>query len=213
MIAHALSILQKELEAHLNLYGNGNGSATARVALFNLAEGLSGENQYSTEAKEKIVIGVVNSREEKTLKNVPNYVRNDVTLKASYENAPIFLNFYILVAATHEKYETALLHLSRAIRFFQAKNVFTHENVTPTFLDVQLPMTDMDQLETFKLIMDFYSPTLEEVNHLWGTLGGKQYPFALYMMRILELKFRIVQSESGLITEVVNSFSNKKTNN
>jgi hypothetical protein len=57
-------------------------------------------------------------------------------------------------------------------------------------------------LSEFKLIFDLYSPSLEEVNHMWGTLGGKQYPFALFNMRLLDLKFRAVTAESGLITEV-----------
>jgi hypothetical protein len=50
---------------------------------------------------------------------------------------------------------------------------------------------------------------MEEVNHLWGTLGGKQYPFVLYLLRMLDLKFQAVQSEGNLITEVVADFSHK----
>jgi hypothetical protein len=50
---------------------------------------------------------------------------------------------------------------------------------------------------------------MEEVNHLWGTLGGRQYPFVLYMLRMLDLKFKAVQSESGLITQVVSDFYHK----
>ena len=50
---------------------------------------------------------------------------------------------------------------------------------------------------------------MEEVNHLWGTLGGKQYPFVLYTLRLLELKFKAAQGEAGLITAVINDFSHK----
>ena len=50
---------------------------------------------------------------------------------------------------------------------------------------------------------------MEEVNHLRGTLGGKQYPFVVYVMRMLDLKFKAVQSESGLITEIVSDFAHK----
>jgi hypothetical protein len=50
---------------------------------------------------------------------------------------------------------------------------------------------------------------MEEVNHLWGTLGGKQYPFVLYVLRMLDLKFKAVQHESGVITEVVSDFYHK----
>jgi hypothetical protein len=72
-----------------------------------------------------------------------------------------------------------------------------------------VPFNSPDHLESFKLNIDLYSPSLEEVNHLWGTLGGKQYPFALYLLTMLELKFRAIQSESGLITTVVTDFRHK----
>jgi hypothetical protein len=44
---------------------------------------------------------------------------------------------------------------------------------------------------------------------MWGMLGGKQFPFALYSMRMLELKFHATERESGLITEVASGFSHK----
>lgn len=211
MIAHALSIIQKELNAHLTAH---HAAVSTKVLLHNLAEGMIGGNGGGTVPRENIVLMVVNAREEKTLKNMPNYVRNDVTLRATYENPPVFLNFLLLFTATSSDYNDALLDLSRTIRFFQSKNVFTHDNVLPASLvGTPMPIPELDELETFKLILDFYSPTLEEVNHLWGTLGGKQYPSVLYMMRLLDLKFKAVQSESGLITEVVSDFYHKKTAN
>ena len=66
-----------------------------------------------------------------------------------------------------------------------------------------------DRLAEFKLIFNLWSPTFEEVNDMWGMLGGKQFPFALYSMRMLELRFQATQRESGLITEVVSSFHHK----
>lgn len=211
MIAHALSILQKELNAHLTAH---YGADSKMVLLHNLAEGLTGGSGGGTIPRENIVLMVVNAREEKTLKNVANYIRNDVTLRVTYENPPVFLNFLLLFTATDDTYSNAILHLSRTIRFFQSKNVFTHDNVLPaSLLGTPIPISPLDELETFKLILDFYSPTLEEVNHLWGTLGGKQYPSVLYMMRMLDLKFKAVQSESGLITEVQSNFYHKKPAN
>jgi len=35
---------------------------------------------------------------------------------------------------------------------------------------------------------------------MWGMLGGKQFPFALYSMRMLELQFHATEREGGLIT-------------
>lgn len=202
MLLHALKIIQTELETHLTAYAPTGDEG--KVVLENLSEGLASSG--GTVTRDRVVFSFVNYREEKTLKNLPNYSRNDATLTARYENPPVFLNFLLMVTATHVSYEKALLYISRGIRFFQSKNVFTPDTVAPATLLAAQPLNALDRLETFKLILDIYSPTLEEVNHLWGTLGGKQYPHVLYVLRLLDLKFEAIQSESGLITEVVSEF-------
>ncbi len=210
MISHGLSIVINELKKHLeDAYGVP--ASNDEVQSGNLAEGLAGSGNNGGVARDKLIFSVVNVKEEKALKNLPNFVRNDTTLRATYENPPIFLNFLILATATHSNYNNALLVLSRALRFFQSKNVFTQDDVAPSSITSNAPPNALDRLETFKIIFDLYSPTLEEVNHLWGTLGGKQYPFVMYTMRMFDLKFRAVYNESGLITEVVSEFYHKNT--
>jgi hypothetical protein len=181
--------------------------------LGNVAEGFGSNGSGSSGLPRNLLyLSMVNLKEEKTLKNLPNYARNDATLKVSYENSPVFLNVQILVTATHTDYTNALTALSRVIRFFQFRNVFTQDNVAPASITTSsVPIKPIDQMEEFKLIFDLYSPTMEEVNHLWGTLGGKQYPFVLYLLRMLDLKFKAVQSEAGLITEVISDFSHQQT--
>lgn len=206
MISHALTIVMNEINGHLH---DAYQSEPPQVGLGNLAEGFvtgSGSNGLN---RNMLYLSIVNIKEEKTLKNLPNRFPNSTTLKVTYENPPVFLNFMILLAATHTDYSNALLVLSRAIRFFQFKNIFTQETVAPGSITKSEPVNPLDQLESFKLIFDLYSPTLEEINHLWGTLGGKQYPFVLYIMRLLDLKFKAVHSEGGLITEVISNFSHK----
>ncbi|MEI6333096.1 MAG: DUF4255 domain-containing protein [Methylococcaceae bacterium] len=206
MISHALTIVINELYAHIDdTYYLGKLGDPTTVKLGNLAEGVTAE----ADLRNKLILSMVNIKEEKTLKNLPNHVRNDITLTTIYENPPVFLNFQILIAATHPTYTNALLVLSRAIRFFQFKNVFTQDNVKPDSITKDCPDNELDRLESFKLIFDLYSPTMEEVNHLWGTLGGKQYPFVLYTLRMLDLKFSAVQSERSVITEVVSDFYHK----
>jgi hypothetical protein len=211
MLSHGLTIVTNELERHLT-DSYGSPAVSPQVRLGNLAEGVgNGASNAGAVARDVLAFSMVNIREEKTLKNVSNQTRNDVTLRVVYENPPIFLNFHILVAATHSNYSNALLMLSRAIRFFQFSNVFDQDSVAPASLTTNAPTNPLDQLEAFKLIFDLYSPTMEEVNHLWGTLGGKQYPFVLYTLRLLELKFKAAQSEAGLIAEVVNDFRQKNS--
>lgn len=203
MISHALTIVANELDKHL---ADAYGAASSQVRLGSIAEGFTTGNGNN---RELLCLSVVNLKEEKTLKNVPTHVRNDTTLRVTYENPPVFLNVLVLLTAPHQNYTNGLVMLSRGIRFFQFCHVFTQDTVAPVSLTTNAPANTLDQLEVFKLILDLYSPTMEEVNHLWGTLGGKQYPFAIYLMRMLDLKFRAVQGESGLITEVVTGFSHK----
>ena len=208
MISHGLAIIINELKKHLEDVYN-IAASDNEVQSGNLAEGIAGGVANGGVVRDKLIFSVVNIKEEKTLKNLPNYVRNDLTLRATYENPPVFLNFQILITATHTSYDDALLSLSRAIRFFQSRNVFTQDSVSPASVTTNAPLKALDRLESFKMIFDLYSPSMEEVNHMWGTLGGKQYPFVMYMMRMLDLKFRAVYNESGLITEVVNDFYHK----
>jgi Pvc16 N-terminal domain len=210
MLSQGLTIVINELEKHLtDTYGAG--AVIPQVRLGNIAEGVGNAANAGTVPRDIIDFSMVNIREEKTLKNISNQVRNDATLRVVYENPPVFLNFHILVVATHSNYTNALLVLSRAIRFFQFRNVFDQDSVAPSSLTINAPANPLDRLETFKLIFDLYSPTMEEVNHLWGTLGGKQYPFVLYTLRMLELKFKAAQGEAGLITEVLNDIYQKNS--
>ena len=206
MLSHALTIVLNELDAHLtSTYGAA--AVTPQARLGNIAEGV-GNTQASSGAvpRDILAFSIVNVREEKSLKNVSNQVRNDAQLRVQYENPPVYLNLHLLVLATHSSYANALLVLSRAIRFFQFRNVFEHDSVAPLSITTNAPTNALDQLDTFKLIFDLYSPTMEEVNHMWGTLGGKQYPFVMYTVRMLGLRFRAIKSEAGLITEVINQF-------
>jgi hypothetical protein len=209
MLIHALTIVANELEKHLtDTYGVP--AVTPQVVLANIAEGLAGGGGVAAAVpRDVLAFSMVNIREEKSLKNVPAYQRNDATLRVIYQNPPVYLNFHILAVATHASYSNALLVLSRAIKFFQFRNVFDQNSVSPDSLTKNEPANPLDQLESFRLIFDLYSPTLEEVNHLWGTLGGKQYPFVLYTLRLLAMQFKAVQAEAGMITEVINDLNQR----
>lgn len=201
MIDHALLIVRNELQAHLTAVGN-----STEAKLGNVAEIGS---STTPDLRNKVLLSVVNLQEERTLKNTPAYVRDDVALRVRYENPPVFLNLALLVTATHTDYVNALRALSRAMLFFQHRTVLTHDNVAPNSISQDAPTQNADRLAEFKLIFNLWSPTFEEVNDMWGMLGGKQFPFALYSMRMLELKFRATQREAGLITEVVSGFHHK----
>lgn len=202
MIAHALTIVTNELDRHLASFG-GNGP---HAELGNIAE-VTSNGQGNGQSRNRVLVSLVNIQEERALMNGPTYVRDDAALRVRYENPPTFLNLALLVSAPHTNYDDALRALSRSLLFFQAHGVFTQENVAPESMTTGAPVNDLDRLEEFRMVVTLWSPSMEEVNDMWGMLGGRQSPFALYSIRVLELRSGATQRESGLITEVVRDYT------
>jgi hypothetical protein len=181
MLVHAIQILKHELDAFLKTFPPVDG--TEKVFLGNIAQ--ADTPSAPAELKTKVVMSLVNLREEKSMKNGPVHRLNNDTNKYEYFNPSIFLNFNLLVSAGNATYPNALTQLSRSLSFFQGKNVFTHLNSVNVPNSVVDPVDRMDE---FKMCVDLLSPSFEEINHLWGTLGGKQVPFALYKVRLTEVQ-------------------------
>lgn len=205
MIAHGMTIMKNELDRHLSSFG-GN---APHAELGNVAE-TTGTGQGNGQGRNRVLMSLVNIQEERALRNGPTYVRDDTTLRVRHENPPTVLNLAMLVTATHSSYDDALRALSRALMFFQARTVFTHENVHPQSMTDGAPVNDLDRLVEFRLVVNLWSPSMEEINDMWGMLGGKQFPFALYSVRALELRSGEAQRVSGVITEVVRDFTHAK---
>lgn len=181
------------LEGQLNKYYGKLNEENESICLSPVKlENIAALKDTDFDGAENIFVTLVNISEETTLKNIPNYRReNAVTV---YENPPVYLNLYVLFSVCiHGAYDRALMHLSYLIKFFQAQNTFTHKNSATTAFGDNV---------AFRLIMDLYSPTFEQANYLWSTLGGKQYPFALYKMRLVEVEKDSITEKRGLITEI-----------
>ena len=132
--------------------------------------------------KNKVIISLVNIEEEKTLKNDPFYIRrNDPQNGEQIEkrNPTLYVNLYVLISCADE-YLTALERLSIVVEYLQGKNVFTAANSEP---DELYP----EKVE--KIILDLFSLNFEQINHLWGILGGKYVPSVLYKMRLLPIQY------------------------
>lgn len=137
-----------------------------------------------------VVMSLVNLQEETTLKNSSNYrLENGRTV---YYNPPVHLNLFILFSVLHNQHETALQLLSRVIEFFQSQ-----KEISP----IATPAAGSLSRDV-RVILDLYSLTFEQLNHLWGTLGGKQVPFALYRARLVALEAQKRQAEGPVITEI-----------
>ncbi|UCS92533.1 DUF4255 domain-containing protein [Echinicola marina] len=145
--------------------------------------------------KNKIILSLINLREEVTLKNFPNSVNNGDTI--SFKNPKVHINLFLIFCANRAQYNKSLNDLSKILEFFQSKKVFTQSN---TSFDRDLD--EMSGVKHFRFTMELFTPTFEELNYIWGTLGGRQYPSVFYRMNLIEIDRDMINSAESVITEI-----------
>ena len=69
-----------------------------------------------------------------------------------------------------------------------------------------------DGITELRFTMELYTLTFEQINHLWGSLGGRQIPFVMYKLRLVSLSERAVVREVPLIEEIDTSIKELSTN-
>jgi hypothetical protein len=190
MIDIALQLLKDELINYLSTRD------TATVIIDNV--GLF-ETSAGVGLTENIIITLVNVEEESTLKNQP-VVKRPVAGNAIYQNPPVYLNLYVLLTCnyTGDHYTLALKRLSYIIRFLQSKNSFS---ISSSVSGGTVNFDDPDIID-LKFTLELYTLTFEQVNHLWGSLGGRQMPFVMYKLRLVAITERTVLREVPLIEEI-----------
>jgi hypothetical protein len=200
MIHEAISLIREELVVYLSINGYTLNNAKDIVLIENI--GLFESAGSGVNFDDRIILTLVNIEEESTLKNSP-FVKKDFGGPARYENPPVFLNLYLLITACNKStddksYRDALERLSLVIRFFQGRTSFT---AATSSAPVDLTTLNEEVLR-LKITAELHTLTFEQVNHLWGTLGGKQMPFVMYKLRLIEIKEPKVIREVPLIEEI-----------
>ncbi|WP_186757794.1 DUF4255 domain-containing protein [Echinicola salinicaeni] len=145
--------------------------------------------------KDKTILSLINLREEVTLKNFPNNL-NDGNI-VSYKNPKVNINLFLIFCANRTQYNKSLKDLSRILEFFQSKKVFTQSNTS-----YDRDLDEMSAVRNFRFTLELFTPTFEELNYIWGTLGGRQYPSVFYRMNLIEIERDIVNAEQSVITEI-----------
>ena len=189
MIYETLQILKEQIEAYFTEVGLGK-----IVVLENIALWESGSDKAAN-LEDKVVLTLLKLEEEPTLKNNPSY--KVVNGKTEYKNPPVNVNIYLLISANLNTYDKSLRSISRVIQFFQGKKIFTSTNTVYNRTNVS-----MDVLDYFKFIVELYSPGFEELNHVWGTFGGRQLPSVIYKIQLAEIKQDKKLATSDVITHV-----------
>jgi hypothetical protein len=191
MIDRALLLLRDELQSYINFHDASVGVVIDNIGLFETSKGGSLTNS--------IIITLVNIEEESTLKNRPALKRPFAT-NAIYQNPPVYLNLYVLFTCNYSgaDYPLALKRLSFIIQFLQSKNSFASSS---SISGGSIDFTE-EGITELKFTLELYTLTFEQINHLWGSLGGRQMPFAMYKLRLVSITENAILREVPLIEEI-----------
>jgi hypothetical protein len=201
MIDKAILLLKNELESYINFKDASVNVVIDNIGLFETSKGDTLTNS--------IIITLVNIEEESTLKNQPA-LKRPIINSGIYQNPPVYLNLYVLFTCNYSgnDYSLALKRLSYIIRFLQSKNSFSSSSsVTGGAID----LTE-DDVTDLKFTLELYTLTFEQINHLWGSLGGRQMPFAMYKLRLVAITERAVVREVPLIEEIDTTIKGSSAN-
>ena len=197
MIFETLQVIKEEV----NTYFGANTVSLENIATIEIDTGGGGGGGGGGNSNTDVVLSLINLQEEFTLKNVPNHYINNT--QVNYRNPKVNLNLYILFSSTNVLYDESLKNLTKVVEFFQGKKVFTQDNTNFERVD------DMVNVGDFKFIIDLYTPTFEELNFIWGTLGGKQYPSVIYKVTLLEIERDFVSNRGTVISGLNKGLKNK----
>ncbi len=192
MIYEAFAILRSQLEDFIRSNSSIN-TTDHEVVLGNMS---LADTTDAAAIKDKVVLSLISLNEETSLKNgQTRFVDGDRIRK---ENRPIHSNANILITAHYpSNYSNALKRLGEVVTFFQGKNTFTLANS---------PLAEVDEaagIEELKMTLELVTPAFEELNHIWGMMGGKSHPAVLYKARILLLKRNAPQDFDTPITHII----------
>ncbi len=181
MIAHVFKHVVSELNGYINQRVGVSDKALA-TSLFDQL------GNVDTNLTGKVVVSIVNVEQDRTYHSVEAYEkRSDGT--AERVLPPVRVNLYLLFIANMKDHDEAAKGLSHVLSFFQHR---------PSFDFASVP-----DLEVHKgrFTADLQSMTFEQINHLWGALGGKYMPSVLYKLGLFDIRERLVTAEIPEITQ------------
>lgn len=156
----------------LNDYVNLRTGELGRVVQNNLLD-QSGNEIDAVDGK--VVMSLVNLAEDPACRSVNGYQRQDDGNFHKVE-PEVRLYLYLLFIANLNDYTEALKSLAHVISCFQKKNYFDYAEISG--------LENRDG----RLVLELYSLTFEQLNHLWGSLGAKYRPSVLYRVRIVSIQ-------------------------
>lgn len=188
MIDVALSFLVAEVNAYLFAR---TGTAGGSIVAGRLVD----DGGKSAIPADQIGVALVNVEEERTLKaQTPETAL--VNGRQIVLQPPLKINLHLIFAANFTQYDVGLRQLSWVLTFFQAHPSFTRDSYPA------LPE------RIAKLAVELQSMSFEQLNQVWGAIGGKQLPSVMYRVRLVPLQDTEPSAIQKPIHEIAGTFHN-----
>lgn len=194
-------MIDQVLSAVVGLVNDHIGNVEPEVILGNLSLLDSSQQATETNIADRVVVSVINIQEESILRNNPanRQVFDTMGLPRGVSRNPgIYLNIFLLIGANKDLYNISLQRISQVISFFQANSIFT---------EIDIPGLSNFGLD--KILFDLHSTSFEELNQLWGIMGGKYIPSVVYKMRLAYFSSIEEGMEVPLVKSIDSQFRNK----
>lgn len=185
MIDRAVSFVVDELNEYFNVRSESPDRAAAG-SLFDL------DGNVESTLKNKVVVSLVNVERDRTYRSVETFEKR-VDGVGERVQPPVKVNLYLLFIGNFSDYAEAMKAVSQVVGFFQHRPSVAYASVPA--------LSELEGRMTFELC----SLTFEQINHLWGALGGKYVPSVLYKVGIVDLRDRQLEAEVAPVTEIVTS--------
>lgn len=187
MIKEVLTILKNKLNDPENGLKDG-----PRVGDIAVVDDIAKHEDETSGLTDTVVITLLNVEEESTLKNRSWYNKttvseNPLLYNVKKQNPPAYLNLYLMIAANRNAYDKSLSDIAKVIEIFQTNNVMEY--------------VDSNANKNFSFRIELHSIPFEQLSYIWGLLGGKVMPSALYKISVVKIE-ATGETNINLIDEV-----------
>ncbi|NJC24675.1 DUF4255 domain-containing protein [Neolewinella antarctica] len=160
--------------------------ATTSVVVDNIAMAGAGSLSNSNAGggmKDAVVLTLIRLTEDASRRNQERF-RHLANGKFTYRNPPKRMDMEVLITANYTRYVDALDVLSRVAAVFQRGSAITEDAIGWPAVVGAGALFDGRHLTASLVPLGF-----EQLNHVWGMLGGKQRPALLYRFQSADIEY------------------------
>jgi len=190
MLDSALKFISDELNTYLN---SKTGVVSANIIQLSKLVDDSGKYAFSQDSVAVTIINIEEDRIFKAQLHEYTYLKGQHVVM----EPELKLNLHILFAANFKLYDQALKFISYILTYFQSH---------PSFTSVEYPALDP---RIQKMVVELQTLNYEQLNQVWGFLGGKHLPSVIYKISLVTLQDDAQTTVQPPISEINANLGNR----